>query len=86
MSEEDRNFSKDALDLNENYSMNEQPYQNTDTIDDEGIILKREEDELIKQNEIEKEKEKEKSQKENDRKTRNKKERCSTRETFSGNI
>src|SRR5690349_19401288 len=46
MSEDDRNFSKDAYDLNENYSYNEQPYQSTDKIDDEGILRKREEKEL----------------------------------------
>lgn len=80
MSEEDRNFSKDALDLNENYSINIQPYQNTDTIDDEGIILKREEEELIKQKEIEKEKEK------TEHKNKIIVKDDSARETFSGNI
>lgn len=46
MSEDDRNFSKDAYDLNENYTYNIQPYQNTDKIDDDKIMMDREEKEL----------------------------------------
>jgi hypothetical protein len=49
MTEEDRNLSKDAYDLNEYYAYHEQPYQYQDPINDEDILRRKESKERQKQ-------------------------------------
>ncbi len=48
MSEDDRNLSKDAYDLNEYYSYHEHPYKYQDKLNDEDIIRNREDKEFEK--------------------------------------
>jgi hypothetical protein len=51
MSEQDREFSKDAKDLNEYYSYHEQPYKYQDPISEEDILRRRESKDREKQQE-----------------------------------